>query len=704
MARLAISADFQRDYANLEKSVRNRVDELSAKFRDHTHAGLHLEKYQGQRDPRARTVRINDFFRGIVLAPDDGDLFVLTRVLTHDDADRWMTQNEFRVNEATGALEVYNVVHVERAVVNAESAPASAVDLFAHRKDKEFAQVGVMLPVTLLRRVANEAELEQLLEHIPQMQADAVIELRGSDSVDEIFARLVADAPSDPVDTTDIAAALDRPVTQAAFHVVATDDDLRDVLTQPFAIWRTYLHPTQRQLAYRVEYKGPVRVTGGPGTGKTVVAMHRVKALADALDDRTGKPILMTTFTKNLARSIENDLKSLGGPELLAVTQVRNLDSLAMEIVRDHESARPRVASNQEQDQLWQQVVDELGVAHSPEFLAAEWEQIVLAQSVTSRDEYLKVARPGRGIRLDRRQRLDVWRAIEAFTAELATSGRRTFLQLAADAAGYVRARSVKPFRHVVVDEAQDLHETQWRLIRALVEEQPNDLFIVGDSHQRIYDNRASLGKVGIKIVGRAYRLRTCYRTTRQILHWSLALLGEGDYDDLDEGTDTLSGYRSWLTGPAPVMAGSSSKAHELDKLVEIVKGWIDGGVSPDDIGIAARSSQLLEPVKAAFASASLSTYEITGDEDKGSPTAVRVATMHRMKGLEFRCVAVVDADDRTVPLQSVLIEKSIDTAQHDAEVRRERCRLYVACTRARDSLAVLWSGKPSRFLESMLP
>ena len=66
----------------------------------------------------------------------------------------------------------------------------------------------------------------------------------------------------------------------------------------------------------------------------------------------------------------------------------------------------------------------------------------------------------------------------------------------------------------MVVDEAQDLHERQWRLLRALVDEQPDDLFIVGDSHQRIYDRRSSLSKVGINIRGRSRKLKINYRTT----------------------------------------------------------------------------------------------------------------------------------------------------------------------------------------------
>ncbi len=171
---------------------------------------------------------------------------------------------------------------------------------------------------------------------------------------------------------------------------------------------------------------------------------------------------------------------------------------------------------------LWQRVVDEQGLELEPEFLNNEWEQVILAHDCRSRADYFSVSRAGRGIPLDRRARAKVWHAVEEFTQRLADNNSRTHLQLASAAAGYVAGRVVKPYRHVVVDEAQDLHERQWRLIRALVDEQPDDLFIVGDSHQRIYDRRSSLSKVGINIRGRSRKLKVNYRTTAEILEWSL--------------------------------------------------------------------------------------------------------------------------------------------------------------------------------------
>ena len=83
---------------------------------------------------------------------------------------------------------------------------------------------------------------------------------------------------------------------------------------------------------------------------------------------------------------------------------------------------------------------------------------------------------------------------------------------------------------HVLVDEAQDLHATHWALLRALVPEGTNDLFIAEDSHQRIYGSPIILSRFGIKIVGRSRRLTLNYRTTAQNLHFAVSVLSGAEY------------------------------------------------------------------------------------------------------------------------------------------------------------------------------
>lgn len=710
MATLAISSGFLSDYAKLERALQAKVSQLASTFQQMTaqelrdSGGIHLERHTKQRDPRARTIRIDSNHRGIVLDAGDDDLYILCLIDTHQNTDRWMAKNEFKVNEATGALEISDpvaIAEVVQATTAAVTPARDATKLYDHREDKHFRQLGVaeaLIPA--LRAFTDQDELLGILEVVPPRQADALMLLLGDESVDLLYGQIAPDTKPENVDPEDLVAAVATAASKAEFFVLAEQDDLQDMLAQPLAKWRTYLHPSQELAAYQPVYSGPARVTGGAGTGKTVVAMHRAKFLADGLE-HTGptKPILFTTFTANLADSIERDLRSLGGAELLDKVEVLNVDKLANRIVTGAEGSSPGVIGGPEIEQLFSDAIDEFALDYSPEFLRAEFDQVVLAQDCRSRSDYFSADRAGRGIRLDRRARAGVWKALEFVTQELATRSRRTYLQIASDAAGYLASKPAKRYRHVIVDEAQDLHESQWRLLRAAVGEQDNDMFIVGDSHQRIYDRRTSLSKVGIKIVGRSRRLRINYRTTHEILRWSLAFLGEVTFDDLDGGSEsqTLAEYHSYLHGDDPVMADCESKQAELQALHTQVKSWIDGGVAPEDIAVTARTSGSLDDVARLFGETSIEHVRLGSGLPSGP--GVRLGTMHRLKGTEYRAVAMMDMDDLNVPLQWAVTSKSADTVQHNADLQRERCTAYVAATRAREFLWVGWSGRPSPFL-----
>jgi len=714
MATLALAREFLSDYSKLDHVIQKRVHDLAEKCRVLSIGelkqakGLHLEPYNGQKDSRARTIRLGDNHRGIVLVPDGSDRVVLVDVLLHKEADRWMVNNEFKVNAATGALEVVDAGAIAEQAesvgqVASASAPLPESLLFAHRKDKDFVQLGIdgeIIPV--LRLLQDDSQLEALMVVLPQGQAEALILLTGDDSVDTIYTQVAGAIVPEEIDTDDLGAAVTAPASLAHFHVITDEDDLAEMLARPLAQWRTYLHHSQHEIAYRPTYNGPTRVTGGAGTGKTVVAMHRAMALAERIDSTTSKPILFTTFTRNLAQSIERDLQLLGGSDLLDVTDVLNVDRLANQLVKDIEGTAPQIIQPQRLLDMWDEKILELGYDLTPTFVIQEWEQVVLAQGLDSRDEYFRASRAGRGVRLDRRQRAEVWKVIEAATRDMEAQNLRTYLQVAAKAAGYLQQEQVKPYRHVIVDEAQDLHEAQWRLLRAVVAESENDMFIVGDSHQRIYGRRSSLSKVGINIRGRSRKLKINYRTTRQILRWSLAVLGAGDYDDLDDGTDRhdTAGYHSFLEGTDPTCMGFATRGDMIAGLVTQVKGWIADGVDESAIGVAARTKGIFPAVEQALRGGGVAAFEL-GPELK-TADGVAIGTMHRMKGLEYRCVAIVDASSEELPNPYFLTPPTEDAMQHEAEIRQERSLLYVAATRARDDLWVAWSGKPSPFLDEV--
>lgn len=692
MAKLGIDKDFLRDFGRLERSVQDRVAEVFAKFEQATHAGLHLEKPNNARDSRFRTIRIDKFWRGVVLAPETGDLFTLLKVLPHDDAYTWAERRRASVNMATGRIEIRDGVAIDATLPEltrmADRAPSRLFDAVA---DADLRRLGVdEQTLTFARALTDVVQLEAAQVFLPQNQWDVLYGLAAGISPEEVWAELGVEPGHAAYDAEDITAAVER--TPERVVLVEGPDELMEVFRHPFALWRVYLHPTQHRVAHAA-FNGSARVTGGPGTGKTVVALHRAHHLARA----GAGPVLVTTFTSTLSASLEAGLRLLAdSPRTLDRIEVRHVDQLSYQVFAERHG-RASILRDKEEKDVWRRIVKRLDVPFTEMFLAEEWRHVVLAQEVTCAAEYLLAKREGRGRGLGSRQRAQVWQAIWEFEEELRRRRVWTYETICVEATRLLDERPDKPYRHIVVDEAQDLHPVQWRFLRAAVPEGPDDLFIAGDPHQRIYNSRVSLREIGIKVGGRSSRLTINYRTTAEILAWSLSMLHGERIDDMDGGLETVAGYRSQVHGRPPELRGFTVQKDELDALTRKVRQWLDAGVDPGEIGVAARSNLLADLAIAALERAGILARSLVRAED--GDDAVRAGTMHRMKGLEFRCMAVIGVAEHQVPPSSAVTLAEEDPLAHSRDLQRERCLVFVACTRAREQLHVSWHGAASPFL-----
>ncbi|MFC5200192.1 UvrD-helicase domain-containing protein [Streptomyces kaempferi] len=708
MATLGMHRDFLMEFAALEKPVQKRVFEVFEKFATATHAGLHLEKLTHQKDPRLRTIRINDFWRGVVLKAESGDSYLLLKVLPHDKANDWAAKHRASVNEATQGIEMRNDVGLERATAGLRARAAEEPSrLFpaSEYPDKVLRSLGVdeeILPI--IRLVPDETHLEALHKVLPEQQYDVLLGLATGMEPAEIDREIVqayaraAPRSADASEGDELAAAMAR--SRGRVALVSGTEELQEILERPFDVWRVFLHPSQYRVAYQDSYAGPARVTGGPGTGKTVVALHRAYHLARRLPaDAPDGCVLLTTYTKDLAAELERCLALLvTDPAVRAKIRVVNVDALANETVRAERGGAPLklVFDQKEITARWARIARRVEADFTDVFLDQEWRHVVLAQALTTPEEYLKAPRTGRGSALGPLKRLKVWRAVAAFEEQLRQAGEWTFLQVCAEAARVMGGREERPFRHVVVDEAQDLHPAQWRFLRSLVSPGPDDLFLAGDTYQRIYGNRVSLRSLGIQVVGRSHRLRVNYRTTQEILAWSASLLTGEEPDDMDGAKESLAGYRSTMHGERPETSAHAAKTEETAALVSRVEKWIASEVEAEHIGIAVRFVQFGRDIAQALERAGIAACVLGAGR---SGPGVRIGTMHRMKGLEFRCVAVAGVNDGTVPMKAAVTPVEVDAQQHQEDLNSELSLLFVSCTRAREALRVSWHGEPSPFL-----
>src|SRR5699024_10482373 len=666
----------------------------------------HLEKVTDSRDPRWRSLHITQGYRGVVLAPEPGDVLLLVTVLDQEEAHRYIRSKRPFVNQAFGVLGFRDEAALDTmSTALAPVAAASEETLFSGVPDEHFTQLGIDEDIVhITRLLPDESYLDGLADIISKAQYDALTALASGMSSGEVWSLLNRDLveaiDAQDIDPDDLVSAIQRSPDQAVF--VEGPEELRELLEHPFKVWRTFLHPRQKRIAYRDSFAGPAMVPGGAGTGKTVTVLHRVAHLVEryAPDGRQlaldiggvvpKQPILLTTFTKTLDSALHSQFELLVRDKARqALVDVRNLDKVAYQVGRQVH-VKPDFPSPHELAIQWGRHAKGLGV--SGRFLMDEWEHVVLAQNLRTERDYLETYRYGRGRagRLGTQPKRRGWRANPAGTQEMRVPGPWALTCPASDATGILERSGQRPDRHVVVDESQDLHPAKWRLVRALVPEGPDDLFIAGDPHQRIYDHRLSMAAVGINVRGRSHRLTVSYRNTQEILSWAVPILGTAPVEGFDGARSHLSDYTSPLHGRSPVLRSYPTERAEADGLAQVISDWLNAGIEPGTIAVTARTGALVRWARDALKSERITTCDLAQEG------GVRVGTMHSLKGLEFRCVAVVGGSADHVPKEASVTVLSEDPVAHSHDMQRERNLLFVACTRARDGLYVSYSGTRS--------
>ena len=271
------------------------------------------------------------------------------------------------------------------------------------------------------------------------------------------------------------------------------------------------------------------------------------------------------------------------------------------------------------------------------------------------------------------------------------------------DAAALLREKgNILPYKAVVVDEAQDMGAQAFTLIREMIPggDQINDIFIVGDAHQRIYRHKVILSQCGINIKGRGKKLKINYRTTEENRQWAVNLLKGIPFDDLDDGSDDHSGYKSLIHGIAPRVEILISFQEEIDFIMDYLSAFEKKHGYLNDICLVARTKKLLKQYEGALTDRGIDYYYIQKNEaEDRRKQGVRLATMHRVKGLEFDRVIIASANDGIIPLENEFSKTEDAIILKENEIR-ERALLYVAATRAKKEVIVTGYGKPSRFLE----
>jgi hypothetical protein len=480
---------------------------------------------------------------------------------------------------------------------------------------------------------------------------------------------------------------------------------LEAAMRAPLEDWMVFLHPRQADFA-RKRFNGPALLRGAAGTGKTVVALHRLAYLAE----RRSRSLLFLSFVRTLP-AVQRAAYERLSPRTADRVEFASLHGWALQLL----AARgTRINLRPEEcDRAYRDAWNEVGrgsVLDRPDtyvYWSEEVKQVIRGRRINSEEEYQRLVRIGRGSRLGQVQRETLWRLKEVYERNLddrALLDWEDVLRLALRSLQQTPLEA--PYDCVVVDEVQDLTRTGIELVAAASADAPDSLLLVGDSHQAVFAGGVGPSEAGINVRGRSTVLTINYRNPAEVLEFASPLVAD-DEDMLGEGEGSTKTCEVVRRGLRPIVATARTRRSAEAALVSRIRRNYDSELSTWS-GMAVLCARKADVTRYRQVLVDDGIPVIDLERWTGEPVdAVKVGTIKRAKGLEFLFVFVPEVNPSVlpgghVPEDEVGLERLVRT-------RRE---LYVAVTRARDSLwlSLLGAGDapptttPDEAMNTMVP
>ncbi|MEQ1843190.1 MAG: UvrD-helicase domain-containing protein, partial [Verrucomicrobiales bacterium] len=381
MSTVSLNSDFLDAMMRLPGPIQRKVRQFVSKFMaDPSSPGLNYERIQQASDKNLRSVRIDQAYRAIVFRSPNEDAHVLMWVDHHDEAYDWAARRRVEVNPRRGSLQI--VVPYETSEAPIEPAKTRISEQSPSFLDgvsrDDLLDCGIPEgALGALSLVKTAEDLDLIKDLLPLEAYEALSFLAAGIPMGEVkstFAPPPIEVAS--IDPEDFKTALEHPDSQRRFAAVTSQKELEEILDAPLDKWRVFLHPSQRKVVERV-YRGPAKILGGPGTGKTVVAMHRAKHLAERAGP--GERVLFTTFTANLAENLEAIMKGFVGASAKERLDVVHLHSWLKRFMLSLSVGWKEPAEEAEIDEYWRQSSAATGIAEFPvPFLKREFRDVIV--------------------------------------------------------------------------------------------------------------------------------------------------------------------------------------------------------------------------------------------------------------------------------------------------------------------------------------
>lgn len=364
--------------------------------------------------------------------------------------------------------------------------------------------------------------------------------------------------------------------------------------------------------AIQARHVGSLVVTACPGAGKTRVLTERVLDLLRA--GVSASELLVCTFTRASARELKVRLRA----------RHRHIEDVAIGTLHGHAwrmtggagaYAGKRMISEEDLPLIAARIKQ-----HDPRFSDLADREILLRAEVA-------------------RERQDDPVLASILETAMAEQNLLDFAAILGSLKGQIRRR----FKHVLVDEAQDLSPLQFELVRQLCHAN-GSLFLCGDDDQSLYGFRGAESGVLSRLAGQPavkhLSLTQNYRCATAIVRHANAVIGNNP----GRLPGTIKAHRK---DPGEVRA---QVFDDLSDELRFCQDWMAGHTDKIVLG---RTREVLKPF-----------------EDLG----MRTATIHEAKGQEWASVWLTGLENSRIPHIMGVYEE-------------ERRLMYVAMTRAKNRL-----------------
>ncbi len=361
------------------------------------------------------------------------------------------------------------------------------------------------------------------------------------------------------------------------------------------------LNPAQSDAVREVS--GPMVVFAGAGSGKTRVITFRIANLL-AVHRVPPYRVLAVTFTNKAAGEMKRRLQGLVGEDLARDLWVGTFHATCARILRRHHDAAGLqrnfvVYDDDDGRAVMRRVYKELKLDDKrfpPRAvlgkIRAEKQEGRLPPDFVAKDPFERV----------------VAQAFEAYERHLAAANAVDFddlllrvLHIVEDASSAAGADLRGRFRHVLVDEFQDVNRVQYRIVRALSAEYRN-LCVVGDDDQSIYRWRGADVTI-VRNFRRDYpdaqivKLEQNYRSTGSVVAAALGVIKPAQ----DREPKEL--FTENEPGDPVLLVAAATERDEAAWVVERVQELLSGGASADELAVFYRThaqSRVLEELMRA--------------------------------------------------------------------------------------------------------